>query len=482
MEPDMTDDSPGPPDRGPPRRARRDVAGGALPGAAPPRVAEPPRGAEIAALRVSCDRLTAERNRLRAERDRLKAELALTRRRQSASLRQERDRLKAEARRSDRLAESRSRFLAVISHEIRAPVGGLIGLLDLIGDSTDPAERSRYLSSARTAAAHLLDLVNDVLDLARIDSGKLTLISEPFAPAVLLREMCDLLRPSLGTRPVTLGCETAADVAPELVGDAHRIRQILLNLAGNAVKFTREGEIRIRCSARPGPPPRLRFEVADTGPGIPEAEQPGLFDEYIQADLVRHRDIPGTGLGLAICKRLISALGGRIGFESREGRGSTFWFEVPVTEPPPGPGPTPPPAAAAPIPADRPLGILLAEDTPTLRLVVRSFLEQAGHRVDTAETGIEALDRLEAAPYDLAVIDLLMPGLDGDEVLRRMRQGDGPNARLPVIVLTAATDADSLERLLAAGADLVVPKPARRDALLAAVAGLMPDPPARMPQ
>jgi signal transduction histidine kinase len=403
--------------------------------------------------------LEAAHARLLGERDELEALLGL----RTAELE---DALE----RSASMEEARSRFLAVISHEIRTPVSALIGLLDLIDQTPPGEERDGYLRSARSASGHLLELVNDVLDLAKIDAGRLVLMPQRFDPLALVRGVAGMIAPLLRDRPVDLRVRPQPGLPEALVADEHRLRQILINLAGNAAKFTERGHIEIRLAhlgaAEGGA--RLRVEVEDTGPGISPHQQHLLFNEFIQVDLVRHRQIRGSGLGLAICKRLAEAMGGAIGLDSEPGRGSLFWFEV-LAEP----ADTPDPGGGAAVPRGAgPRTILLAEDTPTLQIVVAGFLRQAGHSVTVAGTGEQALAALARGGFDLGIMDMMMPGMDGDEVIRRVRGGEAGPADLPMIVLTAANDLESISRARESGADRILQKPVQRDELFAAVSAL----------
>lgn len=392
--------------------------------------------------------------------------LAAARDRLEIEVQQRTAELEAALARAGELAEARNRFLALMAHEIRTPISALIGLLDLLQNS-GTAEREEYLRSARAASGHLLDLVNDVLDLAKLEAGRLVLVPQRFDPRLLIEDAVRLLQPLLGRKPVRLAADLAVDLPAAVVADDHRFRQILLNLAGNAIKFTEKGSVTIRATrAGTAERPMLRVEVEDTGPGIPEQDADRLFSEFVQADLMRQKQVKGTGLGLAICKRIAEAMGGSIGFRSRFGEGATFWFEVaaPAAD---GDAASPAARAAAGI---CPARVLLAEDTPTLQLVIAAMLRQGGHSVAVASSGTEALALLAERDFDLAILDLQMPDLDGDEVIRAIRAGTAGPPALPALVLTAAADPESLARIRAAGADGLLLKPVPRDELLAAVA------------
>jgi CheY-like chemotaxis protein len=247
-----------------------------------------------------------------------------------------------------------------------------------------------------------------------------------------------------------------------VLGDATRIRQVVGNLLSNAVKFTERGSITLR--ARPIAPPKdglvqLRMEVVNTGIGIPAEAQPRLFEMFEQAD--QGRRFGGTGLGLAICRRLVEAMGGSIGFVSQVGRGSTFWFDVPMRI-----ASAPERTETAVVQTGPVLDVLVADDVATNRTLIRAYLAGAGHRVTLAEDGIEAVALAEARRFDAILMDVNMPGLDGTEATRRLRLGNGPNAQTPIIALTASTSREERERVQRAGMTLHLAKPVSRVALL----------------
>src|SRR6478672_5750347 len=361
-----------------------------------------------------------------------------------------------EARRAN---QAKSRFLANMSHEFRTPLNGLSGTSELLASTRLDNEQRGYLETIQAANRSLLSLVEDVLDISAIEAGKLKLKLEPFDLRALLDEIELILRPEARARQLDYVLDIAPDVSPRLRGDAGHLRQVLVNLLSNALKFTPSGEVRLVVEAVAPPVDarqRLRFTVSDTGIGIPSSARAKLFEAFEQADNSLSRRHGGTGLGTTIAKGLTEAMGGSIGFESSENIGSRFWVELPFelqpvdalapartvqpistgVEPGPGEGGNVI-AFADPFLRHRArvksLRVLIADDHAANRMVLQGVLQKAGHKVMAVDDGEEALDALAVGDFELAVVDLHMPSLSGIDMLRQLRVMEaGGHARTPV--------------------------------------------------
>jgi PAS domain S-box-containing protein len=371
---------------------------------------------------------------------------------------------------AERASAAKSEFLAAMSHEIRTPLNGVIGYADLLLDESDlgPAAR-RHADRIRSAGAALLTVVNDVLDFSKVEAGQIEIVPRPFALEALIDNAVSIVRPSAERKGLALTITRGPGLPDWIAGDEDRLRQILLNLLNNAVKFTPAGRIGLTVEADPADRAGarlLRFAIRDTGIGIPADKCDRLFRRFSQVDGSISREYGGTGLGLAISKSLVALMDGAIGVESAVGQGSTFWFTVALPEAVPEDPIAAPPAATARSPGRR---ILLAEDVRLNQELARTILERAGHSVDVVEDGAAALAAVQAEPYDLVLMDVQMPVMDGLTATRRIRALGGSTGRLPIVAMTANVLPQQLVALRAAGLDDHVGKPFRTEALLAAI-------------
>ncbi|GAB6196672.1 ATP-binding protein [Lysobacter xanthus] len=370
-------------------------------------------------------------------------------------------RMRHEQRLAEEASMAKTRFLATFGHEVRTPMTGVLGMTELLLDTPLDAGQRQRVDAIRSAGEHLLRLLNDALDLARIDSGHLELADEPFDLHAVLRDVAALVAPLAERRGLGFSLDIADDVPRAVCGDPSRLRQILLNLLGNAVKFTEKGGIGIGVSHDGG---WLRFRVADTGPGLSDAQCARLFRRFQQADGARTAArYGGSGLGLAISTELAEAMGGRIGVDSTPGRGSTFLVDLPLRE-----AELPTPAPPRPLLADGGRDLLLVEDDPTVAEVVAGLLRAQGHRVKHVPHGLAALAEVGLSRFDAALLDLDLPGLDGFALARQLRSH---GFEAPLLAVTARADAEAEPRARDAGFDAFVRKPVTgamlRDALAA---------------
>lgn len=396
-------------------------------------------------------------------------------------------RLQREKERAEIANREKSRFLANISHEIRTPLNALVGFSSLLGNPDDISRQSRYIEGIQDAAKSLLALVNGVLDFSRIESGVVTLENTQ----VNLKQISDSLYRMFSIQAEKKGnaivCRIEPDVPPVILCDANRLRQILINLLGNANKFTNNGHIQLtvkKAVAQQGQHV-IRFDIQDTGVGISEDFQGYIFERFRQADDSAQRQHGGTGLGTAIARHLVELMGGEIGLESRLGRGSRFWFTLPCILPPDADrvpeGSCSVLATAPPLLLDgRQIRVLVAEDSEMNRHVYRGMLGLLGIEASYADSGPVALHKLKTESPDVMILDIQMPGMSGQEVIRKYHESTDAAARVPIIIVTGDATADIQDECEQLGARSFLTKPVELDRLRHVIAGLaserVPDP------
>jgi CheY-like chemotaxis protein/HPt (histidine-containing phosphotransfer) domain-containing protein len=369
-------------------------------------------------------------------------------------------------------SQAKSEFLANISHELRTPMNGLLGMLDLVLDSPVAGEQREQIEIAQRCAYSLLDLLNDILDLSKIEAGRMILEKVPFDVRSIAEDCARAQRAKAAQKGVELHFEFSGDIV-NATGDPLRLRQIVTNLLSNAVKFTEKGSVSVHQRVVAGADGRLKMvlDVADTGSGIPADKVPLIFEKFTQADSSISRKYGGTGLGLAITKRLVELQGGQIRVESRVGRGSTFTVEIPFeAAPAPAPAVEPRQQRPAELPGARQARILLVEDNAVNQRVVLAMLRKKDYKIDVANNGQEALEKLERAaePYHLILMDVQMPVLDGLETTRAIRRNKNWD-HLPIIAMTAHAMLGDRERCLQAGMNAYVSKPVQQTGLVAVI-------------
>jgi signal transduction histidine kinase/FixJ family two-component response regulator len=368
---------------------------------------------------------------------------------------------------------AKSDFLASMSHEIRTPLNGVLGIAALLNKSQLNVEQRNWTRIIVQSGDTLMSLINDILDFSKLESGAGEFDPVPTDLAALIQATLEVVEMQARAKGLDMHVDIASDVSPWVLVDGKRLRQILFNLLGNAAKFTDQGSVTLSLMPAPlGSPNRLRFEIRDTGIGIsPEAQQ-RLFRKFSQVDASINRRFGGTGLGLAICKKIVEAMGGVIGVESEEGFGSCFWFEIDAPSCPAEAGNTGEAGAGAATAVS--LHILLVEDMPVNQIVARGMLGSLGHSVAVANDGIEALDMLKSSSYDLIMMDMQMPRMNGLDATTAIRAQGGVFEKIPIIAMTANAFHSDRSLCLAAGMNDFVAKPIELGELAAAIRRVLP--------
>lgn len=366
------------------------------------------------------------------------------------------------------LAETASKvktdFLATMSHELRTPMSGLLGVINLIRDTELSEQQDKYLDTLEVISNTLLEILDDILGYSQVEAGKLIVANADFDLHALVGDMVSVLKPVADKKNIYLSVDIEADVPRMLHGDAGKLRQILLNIIGNGIKFTSEGGVRLNVKTQPGAHGgdlRLLFRIEDTGIGIPKKLQKNVFEAFNQGMISISQQYGGTGLGLAICKRLITLLGGDVNCTSTPGAGSVFYFVLPFKQSQLIDARTDEFLGATELPFEcvGTLDVLLVEDDPTNRMVLRTYLEKSNHKVTEAENGEEAATLAESHDFDVILMDLRMPKLNGIEAAKRVRALTGQRSLVPIIGISAHTNPKKINDFADAGMNAFIAKP-----------------------
>lgn len=391
---------------------------------------------------------------------------------------------------------AKSQFLAAMSHEIRTPMNAIVGMAELLGGTPLNQEQRQYLHIFQAASESLLTLLGDILDISKVEAGQCQLERIPFSLPSIVDTVCKVLGPRAGEKGLELSVSYAPGVPTVLVGDPTRLRQVLINLVGNAIKFTHKGEVNIELQAASGAATNdaysLHCSVRDTGIGIKPENLSSIFERFTQADSSITREYGGSGLGLTICKSLVEFMGGRLWVESVEGEGSTFHFtallgypssldevQAAIAAAEDGPSAILSDQGGAADTTEEPLQILLVEDSDYNAYVVLAYLKDLNCDIDIAKNGLEGFDFFKSKSYHLVLMDMRMPLMDGYTASKAIRQWEREQgaAPVPIVAMTAQAFMEDRQRSLDAGCDMHLAKPIHKKALLEAIAKMAPTPP-----